>query len=1011
MKTSIVIRNIKNLFCNTNASISPSSLSDRSLEISKFKLCVTHRNALKYFCLTCNKNLCNLCLKQHLDHKLTKTDELIIPSKKQITELKTMINKYNNKFNELLKEIKKWKNVLDLKIQSLEKCISNNELFDFINEYSVIHIKNSNDQKSIIKFNEIFSRINDQYSNDYIKEYQKNPGAFYNYHQFLQIKFILTQVELNKENCFYNNGNEFIKFLKDIPETVEVEDKIKTMKIKIGSMKSILKNIDKNKINRTNSFDDKNILQNIFKRNENEKLIYAKRRNLISSRSSNFSDKEIKSILKKPLISRSNSSIYTKKYIDKENIDTTNISDNSKINCSRNLISSFNSCNSFNTYDKNNNNTSLRNSKSINRSLKYKNILHCSNLINDNNKNNNNKKKYFVHKKLNPSLNINYNIYGDIKKKIDKNISGDIPLKIVKNTKEKIYKINPYTDLSLGLELDDLECKLSLLNQTNNDIELFYFDNENNLSVPTTLFLSPEKENILIGKHAKNQSIINPKQTIFHLIKIFAYDFDELQINKILLPFDIYKDKKNGKTYLTLDYNNQKNQKFYIEDLLKLYLIELFKLFLNKIVIESKEGQSTTLNLNICITIPNYFNYFARKKLENLFKNSTFEQNLTNFLNFSEKNEFIATEPSATKSLASTINTTNKKYVNTKIINLNIKKIKLENCSSIPSLCLSYLPKNNSNSNNNNVLILNISGDSFNISIVSINNKKKFEIKTISTLNVGEENITENFLLNNILKEFDSKNYLSCISDGTAIMKLINTCELSKKAFQKQSQIEIKIKKLFDDIDLKMTLSKNDYNNSCNFIFTKIISLIKETISNAQLTEMDIDDILLIGYTARYNEKLRSMICELFKHNRMLFNKNNCFNYSGELSDNNDFYAVAAAAYQFSTKLNYCEICPMSFGIKNYKGENIPIVNKGDKIPIKKSKKIILGKNLEILELSDYKSKVILCDKGNNLREGYTEELIMFEVDRNLNLVVSVLNKDGKSKKKEFIVDEKCFDY
>ena len=1037
-------KTFKNLKIPTKMSLSQSHSSFRPIySLNETKFCLYHRQPFTFFCNSCNLKLCLKCTETHQNHKIFKIDEILIPTEAKIRELKNIINLYNSKFILLLNEIKKWKNILDEKIYLLEKCINNNNLLNFIRDYNGLYSK---DEKSLIQINEILSRINDKFSNNYVQNYQNQPEVFYNYRQFLNSKFLLNQlINDNQENSFYNNGNEIIKYLKDIPDNVKFSEnnRIQSIRINLRSVKNVLTNtnIDNKKKNSRSKSYNSSDFKKILDFNEKYKTLYLNNNNYNSQVNIlNKNKTNIKNDIKNNKLNLSfngiANSFYTKKICDKNLNKSTNKIKNEEPKKEGNETTElFNTSDNEFSFDKNK--KINRNSKSTNNffspkgNFKYvfnyeeEKNLNDSCLTNCNilTRNKNNPKKTYIHQKNQLSLNISTNSsfldgYNNKFSKNNRTISQDgnyivnktyrkpmnTYIKISKTPKDKIFKITPEMDLSLGLELDNMECKLSLLNQINNNIELINFEKDL-YSIPTIIYLDPKSELILIGNEAKNKNILNPKQTIFYLIKMFAFNFNDLVINRAILPFNIYKDNETGKNYLLLDYNNKKKVKFLVEDLLNLYLIELFKLFLSKISIDSQETEKI-INFNICISIPNYFDYLSRKKIEKLFKNEKFIQKLEYHL----INNNITSESNISllnsKNNNNFNNTSDKIFKNHKQnIKLNIKNIKIINCSNLPSLFMNYIPKISNSSNN--ILIINLSGDSVNISIVSINkNSKNFEVKNVSFLCLGEEDINENFLMNNILKEFDPQNYLKCIENGSALMKLRNACEISKKMFEKKSHFVIKINKLIEDTDLKMTLYKSDYDKSCLMIFTKIITLIKKTIYEINLNEMDINDILLIGYTARYNEKFISMLRDLFKHNRSLINNNNFLNY-----DQNEFYTVSAAALQFINKYNFINICPMTFGIINYYKENEVIISKGEKIPIQKKKIVRLKKEgryakIEIYEKCEgMKNKIILKEKmkiNEEMISGmeYIEEVIMFEIDDKFNFIVSVLNGNDDNKKK-----------
>ena len=469
----------------------------------------------------------------------------------------------------------------------------------------------------------------------------------------------------------------------------------------------------------------------------------------------------------------------------------------------------------------------------------------------------------------------------------------------------------------------------------------------------------------------------------------------------------------------------KKNKKFYPEDLLSLYLKKLFKIFFKKIICEENlEDNITNINIILVLCVPNNFTYFQRKGIEKIFEKYIFpsEQNKDNTIpNNIDNNSIYGT-----------------KYYNN--YQINLKKIKIENSSSIAALCLK--PSNNKNKNNtkhSNSLIINIGGSHTNISIacypsnknkseknLNFSKTKYFGIKSLSGIELGFQDFTDNFVYD-CLKEFDKNLYKQCLEMPNALAKLRKSCTTAQKIFEENSHVEIKVNKLYQDYDLKMILNKSDYEKVCDNLYKKINLEIKKTIKEAKMSEININNILLIGSISR-SDKIKSILKNMFKHNRLLFNE---INNSPVISDiNNDFYCVIGGAIQAKnyimgdSYLDNCgdnifslhDISPMSFGVETINGMMEFIIEKGTNIPVEKCKYIKIRNDRDkYLEIKIYEgennkacnNRLISSaniDKRNfkseKVGDNYIEILIQFELNLDLNLCVYVL--DIKTMKRRF---------
>ena len=631
-----------------------------------------------------------------------------------------------------------------------------------------------------------------------------------------------------------------------------------------------------------------------------------------------------------------------------------------------------------------------------------------------NNENNNEIKSTIFQQQINNNQN-----------QILSNNNNPSKLQVKKNKFDTNYIINPDLPLCISLELDNDFCKICLLNQINQEIELFCFSQEQ-YEIPFIISFN-EKNEIIIGQEAEQMNISNPERTFFNLLKMFGKKYDEIKGMKELWPFKIYKDKNNRPFFLIN--LGKKDKIFYVEDLISIYLKKLFKIFFKKIVTQENLADNIiNINLILVICVPNNFTYIQRKILEKIFEKQIFPSEP----NKKEENFY-------SNIINDNVNESTKSFNEIKLYNnylITLKEIKLENVSSIPALCLK--PTNNKAKNNKikptNSLIINIGGAQTNISIASypsyknktknLSNIKYFGIKSISSIEIGSQDFTDAFV-SDCLKEFDKNILKQCLETPSALAKLRRSCKTAEKIFGENSHVEIKVNKLYGNNNLQMILNKSDYEKVCDNLYQNINLEIKKGIKAAKLSEINIDNILLIGNISR-SDKIKNMLKTLFKHNRLLFNQ------LSNISDiNNDFYSVIggviqAKNYLYEDNLNLNneienilslnDISPISFGVETLNGMMEFVIEKGTSIPVQKNKYIKIRndgeKNLEIriYEGEDNnvsKNQLISAaniNKGNFKSEkvgnNYIEILIQFEISSDLNLCVYVL--DIKTKKRRF---------
>ena len=617
-------------------------------------------------------------------------------------------------------------------------------------------------------------------------------------------------------------------------------------------------------------------------------------------------------------------------------------------------------------------------------------------------------KKIYVHKKYFPMEDL-------------KNISGIDNINNSKNNikENNITTNNEYNNLNneihingnkplyIGLELGNSECKIGVINK-NDNYEIFKYNN--NCSIPTIItFTEKDINEIIIGEDAEQLRVNNASQTIFNIIKLLGKNKNEIVGRKDLWPFDIYYDEKSNKPYIKIKYNN-KYINYDFEEILTIFLKKLFELFFNRIIFDNR-NKLIELNINIVVTIPNYYNYIQRKIVEKIFVNKLFPK-----IEEYKKNK-IFIKPNIYG-----------KY------NIQLNNIQIENVSNLTYY--SIIEKDNINYINNNslnYLILYIEGGSINISIINITHKNlnySIEVKGINGDEFGEEDFVDNFI-HTCLSDFKDKIKKSCLSSPVSMAKLRKSLKIVQKCFNKEDivQTEVNINKLCDTIDLKMTINKKEYIKSCMGLFRKVIYLIKDTILNANIDIKDINDIILIGNITQ-NLKLKNMISEIFKDkNKIIYDK--LINKSNEdYNDINNYIIKGAILQSFNNnmtipKYKLINITQNSFGIETINGLMDIAIEKGSYIPIKFNKYIKIKKpdknennnlininiyegenkfvkNNRLISSNYYDIKNFKCEKKD---ENSIEILFQFFIDSNNNLNVYILDKNNFRKKFECLND------
>ena len=853
-----------------------------------------------------------------------------------------------------------------------------------------------------------------------------------------------------------SNNNNCILYKKYISKTPLVKHNLVPININICSKIDDKKIYHKKKSNSKNKWNKKRSNSFNLNNKDNNDLN-------INDIELNLNNKNIKSNNNKIIIDKyvPKIKVHNRIYVNKDKLgktyihkkfDATNtvqISDldkNKELLYSPKISSSLsNRHEKMNTYNENNDNSYLDEESRLNitftqsENVQKKLNFDCF----DNNKNNNNNNLNYNLSNINNLTPMNNKVFNKSKFNINKNniysnntydpsyfnLKDNYNFKLLKNSIKNKYIIDQNKPLCIGLEFSSNNCKICIMNQNeqNNTIDLFCFK-ENAFSIPTILAFNDKSDEIEIGFDAYDCLMINPQKTIFNIMKLFGKKYNDISQKNYLYPYNIYSNENtSSRPYIKINYNNHKEKHYYFEDLFTIYMIKLFEIIFTEIEIENKEKDKNNKNiiqLSLVVGISNNLSYFQRKIIEKIFQTQVFPEYIfeigSNINDNKLDNISITSSKLSTSQSANSIQSKRKKkiYGGYQII---LKDIMIENSSSISCLCLKL-----NNDNKKRILSININGDSINLSLSSIFQKKNdknevqtiYEMKAENCIQKGEEDFIDNYIeqkLKNNNNKISEENYINV---------------LRKKCYEIIANINDN--NINNELVSYENYEKNEFINSLNNIYNKIILSIKKMFKKEKTNENNITNILLIGSMTKTNIFIQ-MLKKLFKYNNQIITKLSLIekrDNSSEIYD--DFFVVCGAGIlsknlnNINTKCILNDICPMSFGIESLDGLMEFVVEKGTKIPtinqkfIKIKKENENDKNENYLEINVYegenkeanKNNHISCvniDKRNFKNEkicnNYIELLIQFEIDKNFNLRVFVLEPINLKRRFECLVN------
>ena len=300
----------------------------------------------------------------------------------------------------------------------------------------------------------------------------------------------------------------------------------------------------------------------------------------------------------------------------------------------------------------------------------------------------------------------------------------------------------------------------------------------------TPSYVSFTSEERLIGDGAKNQASMNPENTIFDAKRLIGRKFDDSAVQNDIknFPFNVISDDNKPKIQAT--YKGELKT-FQPEEISSMVLTKM------KEVAESYIGEKVT---DAVITVPAYFNDSQRQ---------------------------------ATKDAGH-------------IAGLNVLRIINEPTAAAIAYGL------DKKSEEKNVLIFDLGGGTFDVSLLSIDDGI-FEVKaTAGDTHLGGEDF-DNILMKYFIDEFKRKHKVDLSENKRSLRRLKTACERAKRTLSSSATASVELESLYEGIDFFTSISKARFESLCMNLFQKCINPVTRVLQDAGISKSNVHEIVLVG--------------------------------------------------------------------------------------------------------------------------------------------------------------------